>query len=135
MKRRCVFNILVRAEAIAAMAPLRAGYDMLREIGNEDEDLVVVHDALGFGGCHLAVAVPNGWEEVNSLDDLLSAGHVPSVARVIVYSCMLPCSLFHSPAVFQPQSLLAASLLIFILLSRHHHLSGCTHRVHRNHAC
>ena len=23
------------------------GYDMLREIGNEDEDLVVVHDALG----------------------------------------------------------------------------------------
>ena len=95
MKRRCVFNILVRAEAIAAMAPLRAGYDMLREIGNEDEDLVVVHDALGFGGCHLAVAVPNGWEEVNSLDDLLSAGHVPSVARVIVYSCMLPCSLFH----------------------------------------
>ena len=32
------------------------GYDMLREIGNEDEDLVIVHDALGFGGCHLAVA-------------------------------------------------------------------------------
>ena len=26
------------------------GYDMLREIGNEDEDLVIVHDALGFGG-------------------------------------------------------------------------------------
>ena len=24
------------------------GYDMLREIGNEDEDLVIVHDALGF---------------------------------------------------------------------------------------
>lgn len=48
------------------------GYDMLREIGNEDEDLVVVHDALGFGGCHLAVAVPNSWEDVNSLRDLLS---------------------------------------------------------------
>ena len=37
------------------------GYDMLREIGNEDPDLVVIHDALGFGGCHLAVAVPNTW--------------------------------------------------------------------------
>jgi hypothetical protein len=32
----------------------------------------VVHDALGFGGCHLAVAVPNAWEEVTCLRDLLS---------------------------------------------------------------
>ena len=48
------------------------GYDMLREIGNEDEDLVVVHDALGFGGCHLAVAVPQAWDDVHSLRDLLS---------------------------------------------------------------
>ena len=45
---------------------------MLREIGNEDGDLVVVHDALGFGGCHLAVAVPQAWEDVHSLRDLLS---------------------------------------------------------------
>jgi|TARA_B100001142_G_scaffold270226_1_gene276211 ATP phosphoribosyltransferase len=48
------------------------GYDMLREIGNKDNDLVVVHDALGFGGCHLAIAVPNSWEDVDSLSDLLS---------------------------------------------------------------
>ena len=48
------------------------GYDMLREIGNEDQDLVVVHDALGFGGCHLAVAVPQAWDDVESLRDLLS---------------------------------------------------------------
>ena len=48
------------------------GYDMLREIGNQDNDLVVVHDALGFGACHLAIAVPNSWENINSLDELLS---------------------------------------------------------------
>lgn len=48
------------------------GYDMLREIGNEDNDLVVVHDSLGFGACHLAIAVPNSWENINSLNDLLS---------------------------------------------------------------
>jgi len=48
------------------------GYDMLREIGNENPDLVVVHDALGFGGCHLAVAVPQAWDNVNSMRDLLS---------------------------------------------------------------
>ena len=48
------------------------GYDMLREIGNQDNDLVVVHDALGFGDCHLAIAVPNSWENINSLNELLS---------------------------------------------------------------
>jgi len=39
-----------------------------------DEDLVVVHDALGFGQCHLAVAVPQGWDEVSSLADLKALG-------------------------------------------------------------
>lgn len=35
------------------------GYDMLEEIAGEQmDDLVVVHDALEFGGCHLALAVP-----------------------------------------------------------------------------
>jgi ATP phosphoribosyltransferase len=35
------------------------GYDMLAEIGDGDPDLVVLHDALGFGGCHLALGVPS----------------------------------------------------------------------------
>lgn len=48
------------------------GYDMLREIGDEDDELVVVHDALGFGFCHLAIAVPSSWEDINSLPELLS---------------------------------------------------------------
>jgi len=48
------------------------GYDMLREIGDEDDELVVIHDALGFGSCHLAIAVPNSWEDINSLPELLS---------------------------------------------------------------
>jgi ATP phosphoribosyltransferase len=39
-----------------------------------DEDLLVVHDALGFGQCHLAVAVPQGWDNVNSMDDLKALG-------------------------------------------------------------
>jgi ATP phosphoribosyltransferase len=34
----------------------------------------VVHDALGFGHCHLAVAVPQGWDSVASLDDLRALG-------------------------------------------------------------
>ena len=39
-----------------------------------DDDLLVVHDALGFGQCHLAVAVPQGWDEVSSLADLAALG-------------------------------------------------------------
>ena len=32
----------------------------LQEIGDGDSDLVVVHEALNFGHCHLALGVPNG---------------------------------------------------------------------------
>jgi len=50
------------------------GHDMLAEIGAYDPDLVVVHDALGFGQCHLALGVPQGgkFADVHSLDDLRS---------------------------------------------------------------
>jgi len=48
------------------------GYDMLAEIGYGDDDLVIVHDALGFGGCHLAVAIPQAWDEINSMRELMA---------------------------------------------------------------
>lgn len=37
-------------------------------------DLVVLHDALGFGGCHLGLGIPTGgrFTDINSLDALLS---------------------------------------------------------------
>eukprot|EP00775_Hariotina_reticulata_P002546 gene2546-2849_t len=48
------------------------GYDMYNEIGEEDKDLVVVHEALGFGHCHLALGVPmtGRFAEVTSLQQL-----------------------------------------------------------------
>jgi ATP phosphoribosyltransferase len=33
------------------------GYDMVREYGEDDEDLIIIHDALGFGECHLGIGV------------------------------------------------------------------------------
>lgn len=39
-----------------------------------DPDLIVVHDQLNFGHCHLAVAVPQGWSTVNSIQDLKNLG-------------------------------------------------------------
>ncbi|WIA42327.1 hypothetical protein OEZ86_008340 [Tetradesmus obliquus] len=48
------------------------GYDMFQEIGDGDSDLVVVHEALGFGHCHLALGVPMGgkFANVNNLEQL-----------------------------------------------------------------
>lgn len=48
------------------------GYDMLREYGEDSEDLVIVHDALGFGECHLAIGIPTYgiFENINSLNEL-----------------------------------------------------------------
>jgi ATP phosphoribosyltransferase len=34
------------------------GTDMCTELGDGDDDLVVCHEALGFGQCHLALGVP-----------------------------------------------------------------------------
>lgn len=34
------------------------GYDMFSELAGENEDLVMVHDALGFGKCHLSLGIP-----------------------------------------------------------------------------
>lgn len=36
------------------------GYDMFAELSNDDPDLIVVHDALDFGHCHLGLGVPQG---------------------------------------------------------------------------
>ncbi|KAL4423297.1 hypothetical protein ABPG77_004566 [Micractinium sp. CCAP 211/92] len=48
------------------------GLDMLAEIGNDDPDVVILHDALDFGQCHLALGVPMGgrFADINSLEEL-----------------------------------------------------------------
>lgn len=44
------------------------GYDVVRE--NPHNDLVVVHPGLGYGHCHLVVAVPESWVDVDGMSDL-----------------------------------------------------------------
>lgn len=52
------------------------GTDMVEELACGHPDVVVVHEALGFGKCRLALGVPCGsrWAEVDSIDDLRAAG-------------------------------------------------------------
>ena len=46
------------------------GYDSLQEYADEDHAVIVLHEALGFGGCQLVLAVPDTWEDVISMSDL-----------------------------------------------------------------
>ena len=47
------------------------GYDVVAESLGEDQDFVIIHDALGFGNCSLNLAIPEGWENVSSVASLV----------------------------------------------------------------
>ncbi len=46
------------------------GFDKVAEYRGVGDDVVVIHNALGYGHCHLSVAVPEGWEDINAVSDL-----------------------------------------------------------------
>ena len=46
------------------------GYDIVREHQYEDDNVVVLMPALGYGHCALVVAVPEGWIDTSSMVDL-----------------------------------------------------------------
>ncbi|KAL0694540.1 hypothetical protein Bca4012_061720 [Brassica carinata] len=48
------------------------GLDIVSEFGQGNEDLIIVHEALNFGDCHLSLAIPNYgiFENINSLEEL-----------------------------------------------------------------
>jgi ATP phosphoribosyltransferase len=49
------------------------GLDVTHEYGGSADEILVLHEALGFGACRLAVAVPEAWNEVRTLQDLAAA--------------------------------------------------------------
>ncbi len=46
------------------------GMDLVAERGGDNGALLVLHEALGFGGCRLCVAVPESWGGVRTLADV-----------------------------------------------------------------
>lgn len=52
------------------------GFDMVSELGADDPELMVVHDALRFGQCHLALGVPmtGKFADINTLEELRNMG-------------------------------------------------------------
>ncbi|CAG9464577.1 unnamed protein product [Pedinophyceae sp. YPF-701] len=50
------------------------GYDMFYEFNRGSKEVIVIHDALGFGKCHLGLGVPTDgkFANVNTIDELLA---------------------------------------------------------------
>jgi len=46
------------------------GYDMMVEYRGHAGSVVLIHEALGYSRCHLAVAVPETWSEIKAVSDL-----------------------------------------------------------------
>lgn len=49
-----------------------SGLDAVAERRNGGDELVILHEALGFGTCSLALAVPEVWDDVHSMADLVA---------------------------------------------------------------
>ena len=46
------------------------GYDKIAEYRGTNNNVVIIHEALGYSHCHLAVAVPEDWADISTIDDL-----------------------------------------------------------------
>src|SRR5512147_110844 len=49
-----------------------AGLDAVEEKRGAGDDIIILHEALSFGGCSLALAVPETWDDVSSVSDLVA---------------------------------------------------------------
>jgi len=62
-----------------------AGLDLVEEHGGDDGEIIIIHDALGFGHCSLALAVPEAWP-VQSMADLSQyAAQLPQSLRIATH--------------------------------------------------
>lgn len=48
------------------------GYDVVAENQGSQDEIIVLHESLGFGGCSLKLAVPESWKDVNTVAELIS---------------------------------------------------------------
>jgi len=60
-----------------------AGTDtVLEALGPDDNRVITIHEALGYGECELVVAVPHAWIDVDNLDGLAAKAHQNGGLRV-----------------------------------------------------
>ncbi len=64
------------------------GLDVTAEYGGGNGEVLVLHEALGFGGCRLAVAVPESWTGATTLADL--AAHTRALGKPLRVATQFP---------------------------------------------
>lgn len=64
------------------------GLDVVEEHRGENGDLLILHEALGFGKCNLTVAVPESWDSVETVDKL--GGVSASLGRPLRVATQFP---------------------------------------------
>jgi ATP phosphoribosyltransferase len=64
------------------------GLDVLEEHRGDNGDIMILHEALGYGKCSLALAVPEGWSSVESVADL--PGMVTQLGRPLRVATKFP---------------------------------------------
>jgi ATP phosphoribosyltransferase len=64
------------------------GMDMVAERQGDNGTVLVLHDLLGFGHCHLSLAVPEAWETVRTMADL--ATHARTLAQPLRVATKFP---------------------------------------------
>ena len=64
------------------------GIDVVAERRGENGDVLVLHDALGFGHCRLCLAVPESWQTVRMVADL--ARHSDRLAHSLRVATKFP---------------------------------------------
>lgn len=86
------------------------GYDMFEELSDGDSDLIVVHEALNFGQCHLALGVPSvgRFASVTNLQQLRDMGWTQDEPLRVVTGYHNIAQRFFSEAGFEHVALLAA---------------------------
>ncbi len=57
------------------------GLDKVAEYQGSSSDIVIIHEALGYSHCRLSVAVPEDWEDINSVRDLADSASLHSNDR------------------------------------------------------
>ena len=86
------------------------GYDAVAEYRGPADKVVIIHEALGYGYCRLALAVPEHWHNVNTITDLasLAAEREPERPLRVVSKFQRQAPLFLEQHNIQPYHLLHA---------------------------
>lgn len=104
------------------------GLDVIAERRGEDGQLLLLHDALGFGACSLRLAVPESWNEVNDLSGLRSrvqrsgrpvrvATRYPELTRSFLAERGIPCLLISAEGTLETAPAIGYADMISDLVS------------------